>query len=87
MKKTFLTAAIALCSTLWPQISLAQFVFRITGNGLKEPSYIIGTVHTLDGALLDSIPEYQEAVAQCTPRKTMWTSKDNLNTINEHKKA
>lgn len=65
MKKTFLTAAIALCATLWPQISLAQFVFRITGNGLKEPSYIIGTVHTLDGALLDSIPEYQEAVANC----------------------
>ena len=65
MKKTFLIAAIALCATLWPQISLAQFVFRITGNELKEPSYIIGTVHTIDGSLLDSIPEYQEAVAQC----------------------
>ena len=73
MKKTFLIAAIALCATLWPQISLAQFVFRITGNGLKEPSYIIGTVHTLDGALLDSIPEYQEAVAQC---RQLYTEKD-----------
>jgi uncharacterized protein YbaP (TraB family) len=73
MKKTILTAAIALCATLWPQISLAQFVFRITGNGLKEPSYIIGTVHTLDGALLDSIPEYQEAVAQC---RQLYTEKD-----------
>ena len=73
MKKTFLTAAIALCAMLWPQISLAQFVFRITGNGLKEPSYIIGTVHTLDGALLDSIPEYQEAVAQC---RQLYTEKD-----------
>ena len=73
MKKTILIAAIALCATLWPQISLAQFVFRITGNGLKEPSYIIGTVHTLDGALLDSIPEYQEAVAQC---RQLYTEKD-----------
>ena len=73
MKKTFLTAAIALCATLWPQISLAQFVFRITGNELKEPSYIIGTVHTLDGSLLDSIPEYQEAVAQC---RQLYTEKD-----------
>ena len=43
----------------------AQFLFRISGNTLKEPSYILGSVHTLPGSLLDSIPEYLEAEATC----------------------
>ena len=43
----------------------AQFLFRISGNTLKEPSYILGSVHTLPGSLLDSIPEYLEAEAAC----------------------
>ena len=43
----------------------AQFLFRISGNGLKEPSYILGTIHYLPGSLLDSIPEYLEAESQC----------------------
>ena len=87
MKKTILIAAIALCATLWPQISLAQFVFRITGNGLKEPSYIIGTVHTLDGALLDSIPEYQEAVAQCRQLYTEFDTTDKQRHAEDNKRA
>ena len=43
----------------------AQLLFRISGNGLKEPSYILGTIHYLPGSLLDSIPEYLEAESQC----------------------
>ena len=43
----------------------AQLLFRISGNGLKEPSYILGTIHNLPGSLLDSIPEYLEAESQC----------------------
>ncbi len=43
----------------------AQFLFRINGNGLAEPSYILGTIHTLPASLLDSIPEYQEAEGRC----------------------
>ena len=43
----------------------AQFLFRISGNGLKEPSYMLGTIHHLSGSLLDSIPEYLEAELQC----------------------
>ena len=43
----------------------AQFLFRISGNGLAEPSYLLGTIHPLSASLLDSIPEYQEAEAQC----------------------
>ena len=43
----------------------AQFLFRIKGKGLKQPSYILGTLHTLPGSLLDSIPEYLKAEAEC----------------------
>ena len=43
----------------------AQLLFRISGNGLKEPSYILGTIHNLSGSLLDSLPEYLEAESQC----------------------
>ena len=43
----------------------AQFLFRISGNGQDKPSYILGTLHTLPGSLLDSIPEYLKAEAEC----------------------
>ena len=43
----------------------AQFVFRISGNGLEKPSYMLGTLHVLSGDLLDSIPAFLEAENQC----------------------
>lgn len=43
----------------------AQFLFRISGNGLEKPSYMLGTIHVMPGSVLDSIPEYIEAEAQC----------------------
>lgn len=43
----------------------AQFIYRISGNGLKKPSYILGTIHLLPGSLLDSIPAYLKAEAEC----------------------
>ena len=44
----------------------AQFLFRIDGNGLKEPSYMLGTIHSLPSSVvLDSIPEYVEVEAKC----------------------
>ena len=43
----------------------AQFIFRISGNGLEKPSYILGTLHVMSGDLLDSIPAYLEAENQC----------------------
>ena len=30
----------------------AQFLFRISGNGLPEPSYILGTIHVLSASEL-----------------------------------
>ena len=43
----------------------AQFLFRISGNGLEKPSYMLGTIHTLHGSVLDYTPEYIKAEAQC----------------------
>ncbi|MBQ3781723.1 MAG: TraB/GumN family protein [Bacteroidaceae bacterium] len=45
--------------------SNAQFIYRVSGNGLKKPSYILGTIHLLPGSLLDSIPAYLKAEARC----------------------
>lgn len=43
----------------------AQFIFRVSGNGLEKPSYILGSLHLLSGELLDSIPAFLEAEDQC----------------------
>ena len=43
----------------------AQFIFRISGNGLEKPSYILGSLHVVSGDLLDSIPAFLEAEKQC----------------------
>ena len=43
----------------------AQFLFRVSGNGLSAPSYLLGTIHYLPGSLLDNSAEYLEAEAQC----------------------
>ena len=43
----------------------AQFLFRISGGELKEPSFMLGTIHNLPGTLLDSIAEYKIAESQC----------------------
>ena len=44
----------------------AQFLFRVTKKNLSKPSYILGTIHTMPGSLLDSIPTYLAAEKECT---------------------
>jgi len=43
----------------------AQFLFRISGNGLEKPSYMLGMVGNLSIAHLDSLFGYTEVEAQC----------------------
>lgn len=43
----------------------AQFLFRISGNGLEKPSYMLGMVGDLSIAHLDSLFGYREVEAQC----------------------
>ena len=42
--------------------SNAQLLYRITGDGVKSESYIIGTYHVADAAMVDSIPGAREAL-------------------------
>lgn len=67
MKKTIIT--ILLCTAA--ATVNAQFLFRINGGGLEKPSYILGSVHTLPGSLLDSIPEFLKAESTCQDRKSV----------------
>ena len=46
-KKTILIAMLALVALT----GQAQFLFRINGNGLEKPSYMLGTIHTLHGSV------------------------------------
>ena len=61
-KKTIITALLFMAAIVTTN---AQFIFRISGNGLEKPSYMLGTVHVLSGDLLDSIPAFLEAENQC----------------------
>lgn len=61
-KKSIITALLFVVAAATAN---AQFLFRISGNGLEKPSYMLGTIHSLPGSVLDSIPEYIEAEAQC----------------------
>lgn len=61
MRKILLSALIALVAVA----ANAQFLFRVSSGGLKEPSYMLGTIHVLSGDVLDSIPAFVEAEKQC----------------------
>lgn len=61
-KKSIITALLFVVAAATAN---AQFLFRISGNGLEKPSYMLGTIHFMPGSVLDSIPEYIEAEAQC----------------------
>ena len=61
-KKSIITALLFVVAAATAN---AQFLFRISGNGLEKPSYMLGTIHIMPGSVLDSIPEYIKAEAQC----------------------
>lgn len=42
----------------------AQILYRISGNGLKTPSYIVGTYHLAPASFVDSIPGMQKAMEE-----------------------
>ena len=62
MKKiTFITILLALVAFT----ANAQLLFRISGNGLAAPSYIVGTYHIVDESFVDSIVGIRQALADC----------------------
>lgn len=60
MKKIFTIIALACfaCTTM-----NAQLLYKISGNGLSKPSYIIGTHHLSDGNFAQKVPGVIEALA------------------------
>ena len=60
MKKTFLLATALIVSFAFN--AQAQLLYRISGNGLESPSYIVGTYHLAPASFADSIPGMSEAL-------------------------
>lgn len=58
--KKFLVAFLILSGLC--QFSHAQLLFRISGKGLHENSYIIGTYHLADASFADKIPGAKKAL-------------------------
>ena len=63
MKKLVLMGLVALMS-LMGGVN-AQLLYKISGNGLEKPSYIVGTYHLAPGNFADSIPGLKDAFASC----------------------
>lgn len=61
MKKLFTTIALAV-TALGTQ---AQLLYQISGKGLQQPSYIVGTYHLAEASFADSIPGIKKALDQC----------------------
>lgn len=59
--KTFIGAIIFICVALSAN---AQLLWKVSGNGLNEPSYIIGTHHLAPFSIMDSIAELQKALKE-----------------------
>ena len=79
MKKTIIIALLAVIVFT----ANAQLLFRISGNGLDKPSYIVGTYHIVDETFVDSIAGIRQALADCQQvytevLKDELTSKDSL---------
>lgn len=60
MRKALLLAATLIACLTYSQ---AQILYRISGNGLASPSYIVGTYHLAPSSFADSIPGLDKAIA------------------------
>jgi uncharacterized protein YbaP (TraB family) len=67
MKKTFLLVLLCLlfASALVAQRTKQEnsLLWKVTGNGLKKPSYLFGTYHFLSNGFVDTIPAIKKAYA------------------------
>ena len=61
MKRYFLIFALMMLALA----SQAQLLWKVSGNGLGRPSYILGTYHFAPASMLDKIPGMQQAFDGC----------------------
>ena len=62
MRKAFLLVVALIVSFTFN--AQAQILYRISGNGLESPSYIVGTYHLAPASFADSIPGMRQAIEQ-----------------------
>ncbi|MBR5455897.1 MAG: TraB/GumN family protein [Bacteroidaceae bacterium] len=60
MKRFLLIIVASLSATI---LVNAQLLYRISGNSLEKPSYVVGTYHLAPASFVDSIPGAREAFA------------------------
>lgn len=61
IKKIYFVLAVLLMSSIGAE---AQLLYRISGNGLEKPSFIVGTHHLADATFAEKIPGVKEALQQ-----------------------
>ena len=59
MKRIFFTFVVAVMASVTAN---AQLLYKISGNGLNTPSYIVGTYHLAPASYVDSIPGARAAL-------------------------
>ena len=64
MKKQILLAVALVASFIFN--AQAQILYRVSGNGLESPSYIVGTYHLAPASFADSIPGLKVAIENTT---------------------
>ena len=61
MRRSFLFAILALIALS----SSAQLLWKVSGNGLEKPSYVLGTFHLASESMIDKIPGMEQALEHC----------------------
>ena len=59
MKKLFTFLFLALISVVSAN---AQLLYRVSGNGLKQASYVFGTFHIANTSFVDKVAGVQQAI-------------------------
>lgn len=60
--KKILLSVVAIVVALGAQ---AQLLWKVSGNGLEKPSYVMGTHHVAPVTLMDSIAGFEKALESC----------------------
>ena len=63
-------------------------LWKISGNGLEKPSYLLGTYHEVELKFLDSIPQFWEIYnsVECLITEVNFTDKETLERMEESNK-
>ncbi|MGM9812842.1 MAG: TraB/GumN family protein [Muribaculaceae bacterium] len=64
MNNRFIQSVLVATLSLFGTAS-AQLLWKVSGNGLSKPSYLFGTCHVATVKMTDSIPGFNDALANC----------------------